>query len=198
MQQKQPKQQKQQAPSQSQPQMPAWGWALILLFTAVAAFSLWQLKDATSPLSLWDNNAEPARQRTIRVHVRGSVLSPGVYDIPAGSRASDAVEIAGGADAKADLDGLNLARFLKDGDSVQVPAIKAQPTPSPQQALQVDVNLADVQQLQQLPGISQATAEAIIQYRRKHGAFLSLDELTRVKGIGAATLEQIRPLLVLE
>lgn len=178
--------------------IPVWGWALILVIIAAAGLSLWRLAGAMPLLPFTADTAVPARERVIRVHVTGSVLQPGVYELPAGSRVQDAVEMAGGAGAQADLNGINLARFLKDGDGVQVPDIKAEPSPSPADHMQADINLASAAQLAKVPGFTQAMAEDIVKYREKYGAFESLEQLTQIKGIGAARLEAIRPYLILQ
>ena len=119
---------------------------------------------------------------------------------------ADVVEAAGGPSPDADLDQLNLAAKVGDGDRVYVPrrgeALPAQAsTPGagpvaaggPAGAGPVDLNTATAEQLEALPGVGPATAAAILDYRREHGRFRSVDELLDVRGIGEAKLAALRP-----
>ena len=137
------------------------------------------------------------------VHVAGKVRNPGVVRLPAGSRVLDAVEAAGGAEAGVDLTGLNLARFLGDGEQVLVgisaPADGAatggggQPAGASTGGL-VNLNTATLDQLDTLPGIGPTLAERILQWRQQHGRFSSVDELQEVSGIGPMKFEQLADL----
>ena len=141
--------------------------------------------------------APPAPPPRLVVDVAGAVRRPGLYRLPQGSRVADAVARAGGASAKASLDGVNLAAPLADGEQVLVPARGAAAstgaTPSP--TAPVDLNTATAEQLDTLPGVGPATAQKIIDYRQAHGPFRSLDELEAVPGIGPAKLEQMKGLV---
>jgi competence protein ComEA len=140
------------------------------------------------------------------VHVAGLVRHPGVYQFDAGQRVIDAVQAAGGPRKKADLDALNLAALLTDGEQILVPpagAAVAPPVPgvgsSPgapgASGALVNVNTATEPELEELPGIGPVLAAAIIAYRTEHGPFPSVDALDDVSGIGPATLENLRPLV---
>ena len=137
---------------------------------------------------------------TLFVHVAGLVRHPGVYEFRPGQRVIDAVTAAGGPRKKADLDALNLAALLTDGEQVLVPTRgTAWPgTPvtgsSPGSTL-VNVNTATEQELEALPGIGPVLAQKIIDYRTEHGPFPTVDALDDVSGIGPATLEDLRPLV---
>jgi competence protein ComEA len=140
------------------------------------------------------------------IHVAGAVASPGVYELDASARVIDAVTAAGGPGADADLDGLNLAASLVDGERVYVPhigevdpatvpsggaAVPAAPTDeSP--AGPVNVNTATAAELESLPGVGPATATAIVDERTRNGPFASVDDLERVPGIGPAKLAALR------
>ncbi len=145
---------------------------------------------------------------TVTVHVAGHVAHPGVYAVPAGARVADAVVAAGGAAGDADLEQLNLAARLSDGERVYVPAkgeaapaVVASPaTAGPASkggapAGPVDLNSATAEQLEALPGVGPATSKAILTYRASHGRFRSVTELLEVPGIGPAKLEALRPLV---
>ncbi len=135
---------------------------------------------------------------TLHVHVAGAVVQPGLYRVVAPSRVAEVVEAAGGPTAGADLDRLNLAALVVDGDRVEVP-LAGQPLvgptlPSaPTGSDLVDVNQAGLAELQQLPGIGPGLAAAIISDRQEHGPYVGVDDLDRVPGIGPATLERLRP-----
>jgi competence protein ComEA len=140
------------------------------------------------------------------VHVAGAVASPGVYELTPLARVIDAVTIAGGPTADADLDGLNLAAPLADGQRVYVPHAgevdpaavpsggPAAPAESGDDAPRgpVNVNTASAAELESLPGVGPATAAAIIDERTRNGPFASIDDLERVPGIGPAKLAALR------
>jgi competence protein ComEA len=142
------------------------------------------------------------------VHVVGAVAAPGVQRLPAGSRVIDAVEGAGGTAGDADLARINLAAPLADGQQVYVlrigevapvPPVGAtagaagSPAGGDAAGGLVDLNRATAVELEELPGVGPATAEAIIAHREQNGPFASVDDLIDVRGIGDAKLEQIRP-----
>lgn len=126
------------------------------------------------------------------VHVVGAVGRPGLVTLPSGSRVADAIEAAGGASTDAHVAALNLARLLADGEQIVVPREGEEPEAGGPSGVSsedtVDLNRADAAALQQLPGIGPALAERIVDYRREHGPFGSVDELANVPGIGAKTL----------
>jgi competence protein ComEA len=138
------------------------------------------------------------------VYVAGRVAAPGVYTLPVPARVDDAVRAAGGPTADADLDIVNLAAVVHDGERVFVPAV-GQPIPdvagvttpagSTAPVFPININTADTDQLDQLPGVGPATAAAIIAQRQQHGPFQSIDELSDVRGIGPAKLDAIRGLV---
>ncbi len=138
------------------------------------------------------------------VHVAGAVVSPGVYTVPDGARVHDAVLAAGGPIDGADLDRLNLAAHLGDAERVYVPLVgedEVMPLTTPSAGEQgpaqgmVNLNRADADELETLPGIGPATAAAIIDDRQRNGPFATVDDLERVSGIGPATLERLRDLV---
>ena len=130
------------------------------------------------------------------VHVAGAVTHPGVVELDDGARVIDAIEAAGGALATADLDRLNLAAKLTDGQRVLVQNVGDPPAPdvatggeqpappgeSP--GALVDLNTATSEQLEELPGIGPALAEAILTERERRGGFRNVLELRDVRGIG--------------
>jgi competence protein ComEA len=134
------------------------------------------------------------------VDVAGAVRRPGLYRLAPGARVDDALAAAGGATPRADLDAVNRAAPLADGEQIVVPArgaaAAAGGAPGTAAGAPVDLNSATAEQLDTLPGIGPATAEKIVAYRQQHGAFHSLAELDAVSGIGPAKLEQLKGLVV--
>jgi competence protein ComEA len=145
----------------------------------------------------------PPTAASLRVHVTGAVLRPGVYALSPGSIVQDALEAAGGAQPGAVVEAINLAAPLQSGEQIFVPRAATQSptlvaTPSSQTVTGlVNVNAATAPELDLLPGIGPALAQNIIDYRQAHGPFASLEDLLDVPGIGPAKLEQIRDLIVL-
>jgi competence protein ComEA len=146
----------------------------------------------------------PPTPGPLRVYVSGAVAHPGVYDLPLGSIVEQAVEAAGGPLEEADLDRINLAAPLEDGEQIRVPLqIEASPvgvTPvsDPHTADLVNINTATAPELELLPGIGPSLAQAIVSYRESHGLFHEIEGLLDVPGIGPAKLEQIRGLVTVE
>ena len=142
------------------------------------------------------------------VYVCGEVVNPGVYELPAGARVCDAVDAAGGFTKKASHDYWNLAEALTDGQMISFPTEeeaaerKKHDTDGntsaetifadPETDGKVNINTADVNQLQQLSGIGQTRAEAIIAYRNEHGAFAKVEDIMKVSGIKNALFEKMR------
>ena len=140
---------------------------------------------------------EPAGKVT--VDVTGKVHDPGVVVLDAGSRVIDALEAAGGPRRGVDLSSLNLARVLVDGEQVVVgraapPAVAGSvPVTTPGAGPLVNLNTADLAQLETLPDVGPVTAQAIVDWRTQHGGFTDVAELLEVDGIGDATLATLRP-----
>lgn len=150
---------------------------------------------------------------TVTVHAAGAVAHPGIYVLPADARVADVVAAAGGAAPEADVDQLNLATKVADGDRVYLPrkgeipsgaaapggATSAGPGtgsgPASTRPVVVDLNAADPGQLESLPGIGPALAGAIVEHRTRNGRFRSVDDLLDVPGIGPAKLATLRPLV---
>ena len=139
--------------------------------------------------------AEPATQ-TLCVYVCGEVKSPGVYELPEGSRIVDAVEAAGGMTEAASGTWLNLAEPVSDGQKIEVPSeAEASELEKEQQEAQsglVNLNTASAEELMTLTGIGESKAEAILSYREEHGGFEKPEELMEIPGIKEGVFEKIR------
>lgn len=201
---------------------------LLLLLAGCAATSLLSSdKEEPAPAASFSSagvqsadgqRSGKAQGKTIRVQVSGAVLEPGVYDLPADSRAEAAIAAAGGLTENAAAERVNMVRKLRDGMLLQVPAQKAGGGKKAAQratgaagasgnaanahgknsadkrdgsAGRVRINSASVSELQSLPGVGPALAQRIIAERRR-GRFASAEDLLRVSGIGKAKLEKMR------
>ena len=132
----------------------------------------------------------------VAVHVKGEDKNPGYYELDYGSRVKDAVDKAGGTTNKANLNGVNLAAKILDGDEIIIPA-KASGVVAGESATQtsetaININTADINLLCTLEGIGTSTAEAIINYRTNKGAFMKIEDIKKVEGIGNAKFDAIK------
>lgn len=152
---------------------------------------------ASEPVAERGNLPAPAAP-TVMVHVVGAVESPGVIELPENSRIVDALAKAGGARADAVLSGINLARVLFDGEQIVVPALGDEPVVAPGDAPPglVSLSRGTSAELETLPRVGPATAARIIAWREANGPFSSVDDVLAVAGIGPATLEGFRSLVV--
>ena len=168
------------------------------LQTEVSAVS----KDSSSEKEVKkEEKEESPEQDLITVDVKGAVKSPGIYDLPVGSRVHDAVQKAGGLTDEADSKSLNLAQKISDEALVYVPtkgeeAASQQATsgtsPSTSKDKKVNLNKASLEELKQVKGLGGKRAQDIIDHREANGKFKSVDELKKVSGIGAKTIEQLK------
>ena len=137
------------------------------------------------------------RTDDVVVYVSGAVASPGVLTLPASSRVIDAITAAGGALPEADLESINLARILVDGEQIRVAVVGESPPASSEAGTAagacVRLATATETELQTLPGIGPALAQRIISYRSTHPRLTSVEELDDVPGIGPSLIEKIRP-----
>ena len=154
---------------------------------------------------------EAEAEETVCVHVVGCVNAPGVYVCQKGARLADAVSAAGGFTEDAAADAVNLAREVTDGEQVRIPSVEeaAAQSQAPYEEAssatasatssasdgKVNVNTATSAQLQTVSGIGEVTAQKIIDEREANGPFSSVDDLTRVSGIGEKKLASLRDYL---
>lgn len=146
----------------------------------------------------------------VTVHVVGQVRRPGMVTLDAGARVADAIEEVGGATGRADLDGVNLARLLVDGEQVVVPkpgetppvagapaggapSAGGAPAGTPAAGTPVNLNTADLATLETLPGVGPVLAQRILDWRTEHGRFTAVEELGEVSGIGDKIYAQLAP-----
>lgn len=170
-----------------------WQLALVgVLAVGVLGYSLSssQVESAENPVGLF----EPLQfENTISVHVVGEVETPGLYELPIGANAAEAIAAAGGMTADAQEASINLARTLVDGEQLYV----LSQTESVQGTGKLSLNQATAEQLDSLPGIGPALSERIVAHRQSIGSFRSIEELTNVSGIGPKLFSKIRDQLTI-
>ena len=183
------------------------GTAVLAVILAFAGRTLLRPGHAAVPPPV--RGAGPARAvkaARLFVDVVGAVRRPGLYRVPDGARVADAVSRAGGATRNAQLELVNLAARVADGEQVVVPRRGAGAVSGATgagggggggtiPAGPVHLNSATLEQLDSLPGVGPVTAQKIVDYREQHGGFGSVDELDAVPGIGPARLENLRGLV---
>ena len=142
------------------------------------------------------------------VDIKGEVLRPGVYEFSCESRIQEVIKKAGGFTEEADETKINLAQKISDQMQIIVPNLHSKQeggvtegnfekgnssnsTPSNSKQGTVNINTATLEELQTIKGIGKKKAEAILQYRKEHGAFRTKEDLLQVKGIGKKALEAI-------
>lgn len=148
------------------------------------------------------------------LHVAGAVARPGIVELAPGSRVHDAVAAAGGSTPAADLDRLNLAAVVVDGQKIYVPR-QGEPVPAADSAGaapgetgigsgggvasaaagKTNLNSAGLEELGALPKVGPVLAQRIVDWRKEHGPFTSVEELDAVDGVGPKMLETLLPLV---
>ena len=139
---------------------------------------------------------EQVQAPQIFVDVTGAVNTPGVYTLTASSRVIDAIKAAGGSAPGADLSTINLARVLADGEQIYVDAAitnsKGVRVSAPKRSGPININRATAGDFDSLDGIGPVIANRIVAYRKTHGPFITIEDLQKVSGIGAAKFSQIK------
>jgi competence protein ComEA len=184
-------------------------WVLLLasVFVAVMGLVLLQLlRREPAPIILSTATSPPSPEVTptphpVRVYVSGAVLHPDVYALEPDSIVKDALTAAGGSAKDADLDRINLASPLSDGQQVHVPRLgeESPPVQAPSRlsgiAGKINLNTADAALLETLPGLGPVLAQRIVDYRQEHGRFDRIEDIMEVPGIGQRTFEALQDLI---
>lgn len=153
-----------------------------------------------------ENNTEKEQQEKILVvYICGAVVNPGVYELPQDARVVQAIEAAGGLREDADTVTVNQAKRLEDGEQIQIltkeeaEAVKSNRTieggETSGEPEKININLADAAALMTLPGIGQAKADAIIEYREANGKFTSITDIMKISGIKESVFSKIEDLI---
>lgn len=161
---------------------------------------------ASRPAASSGASASQAAPAMLIIDVVGKVRRPGIVTVPKGSRVYEAIDAAGGLRGRVDITSLNMARELGDGEQILVgldpvdpsgaPVMGGAPATGGSGVAKINLNTATADQLDTLPGVGPVTAQAILSWRDTNGRFGSVDDLLDVKGIGEATLAELRDLVV--
>lgn len=154
--------------------------AVILLGMAFYFF-LSPSKEETAPNIVELSGTEKSSEKQMLVYVVGAVKAPGVYEIPVDSRVYEAVKAAGDVLPYADMEAVNMAETVTDGEKIYIPLA---PGRTAGDSHLVNINQATVSELTALPGVGPATAEKIVQYREEHGPFQKKEDIKKVPSIG--------------
>ena len=188
------------------------GMAVVLVLAAVAvahvlsgaaAASDFEISSSESPTLEASDERE---SEVVFVHVSGEVQNPGLYQMESGLRVADAVNAAGGFTDEADESSCNLARVISDGEHIIIPSTEDAALPgstsdkplgavSATPNVPVNINTATAEQLEALPGIGSSTARKIVVNRESEGVFETVEDLTRVSGIGQKKIEALEGLI---
>lgn len=151
-------------------------------------------------------NQENINDNKIVVDIKGAVKAPKEYELKAGSRVRDLIEIAGGLTPEADEEKIYFSKILEDEQCIKIYKIgeevldseieveeqQEKGTGAVDSKGKININKATVDELMTIPGIGQVKAQSIVDYRNENGKFNSVDELTNITGIGVKTLEKLR------
>ena len=151
---------------------------------------------------------EEEDENEIIVDVKGAVKKPGIYKLSSKNRVSDAVASAGGFTEEAERKGINLAKKLQDEAEVYVP-VRGEAetnhlletkdnTSKTVEKTKININTADLTELQQLSGVGAKKAQDILDFRSENGSFQSVEELTKVSGFGPKTLEKLKEAITVD
>ncbi|WP_461145179.1 ComEA family DNA-binding protein [Salinifilum aidingensis] len=152
------------------------------------------LRPTAPPATSAPASTEPTPEELV-VSVVGRVHDPGLVTIAPGDRVAAALAAAGGPLPDTDVTALNLARQLDDGEQLHVGIPEPEPPPGGSAAEEgpvVNLNSADEEELQQLPGVGEVTAQQIVRWRSEHGEFSSVEQLQDIDGIGEKTVQRLR------
>ena len=185
---------------------------VILVTTIYYIYSITNTEEGNEEIIV----AEESEQKTeevdtenieeIIVHIAGEVNNEGIVRINEGARIADVIEKAGGLTLEADITNINLAYVVEDGQKITIPKKQENKeietiTESAEQnatyenetaTKKVNINKADIDELQELPGIGESTAQKIINYREENGKFKQIEDIMNVPGIGEAKFENIK------
>lgn len=180
----------------------------LIVLPLIAALAAWFLfknepEEEVDPMIFATSSSQETKQSSQEwyVDVKGAVKQGGMYRITQGMRLMDAIELAGGFTTEADQNQINFSKLLADQEIIYVPKIGEElPTihetdsnkTTASETEKININTADVNELQQLSGIGEKRAADIVKYREENGSFRAVEDLTKVSGIGEKTLENLK------
>ena len=175
----------------------------IAAVVAIAVIGLYFYKESKNSYTnedefaiVTENEEIPEEEEEITIHIIGEVKYPGIVILKTGQRIIDAIDAAGGETEEADLNKINLAQLLSDGDKIYVPSINdneiEEYKDTTSRSSTVNINIATLEELTSLPGIGESTAQRIIDYRKQNGKFKTIDDLKNVSGIGESKFNNLK------
>ncbi|GMB00790.1 ComEA family DNA-binding protein [Pelosinus sp. IPA-1] len=179
---------------------------LAVLIVAGSFYSFWQKSSISASTSSSEALAKSApiseeKNSEIFVYISGAVHNPGVFKASQNARVFDIVAMAGGLTSDADVTKINMAQSVKDGAHLHVVERAIVQGNNVAAGLNkskvggsntVNINTAEKNELDALPGVGPALAERIIEYRQTNGSFKDIDELKKVPGIGSSKFEKMK------
>jgi competence protein ComEA len=174
--------------------MPSRNWiAVVVLVLAVLGARAWYGRSTPEPAPLVVDTVSDSAAELITVDVSGKVVHPGLIVVPGGSRLADAIAAAGGTTRDADLERVNLAAPLQDGQQVVIPGSDDPGTAEDgSNDGKIHINTATPSELEQLPGVGPVLAGRIAAFREENGPFEAVEDLLDISGIGESKLEMLR------
>lgn len=176
---------------------------VVIIATTVGIYMYKQTQENTVSYYGNEEQSEETHISQITVHITGAINNPGVVVLEEGARIVDALEAAGGETEEADVNRLNLAYVLEDGEKLYIPSkneeeqeyiTQGKDNMSEGQS-KININSAQIEELITLPGVGEATANKIIEYRKENGKFQKIEDLKNVPGIGDSKFENIKMLI---
>ena len=149
-------------------------------------------------INIQSDSGDQEGQGVIYVDIGGEVAMPGVYEVNEGTRLFEVIERAGGLTEEADIDEINRAETVFDGQKIMIGAIgdtaqtDEKGNSNYEDEGKVNINTADSAELQSIPGIGPSKAERIIEYRESQGRFKTVEDIKNISGIGNKTFESIK------
>lgn len=155
-----------------------------------------------------ESSIQEEKDDIIYVHVCGSVVTPGVYELTNKARVLDAIIKAGGFKEDAAKDAINQAQLLFDGQRLYIPnqedmaagfnlvELNRNQDQDKESGNQVNINVATKEELMNLPGIGESKAESIISYREEHNGFQSIEDIQKISGIKEAVFQKVKDYIV--
>ena len=145
---------------------------------------------------------ETIENEKIKIHIAGEIINPGIYELKENSRISDAIEASGGLTSNANLNTINLAYILSDGQKIVIPSINEENNGNTIDEIseevfyntnnKININTASISELIKINGIGNSTAQSIIDYRKQNGKFGSIEDIKNIRGIGENKYNQIK------
>lgn len=160
----------------------------------------WEENESAFQQATEDSEKTTEETGKIIVDIKGEINKPGVYELEGDARVKEVILEAGGLTKQAEEKQLNLAEKLQDQQMIYIPnkeeaeemAIDGDKETGDNNEDMIDINAADINELQKISGVGPAKAQAIVDYREENGAFESVDELNEISGFGEKTVEKLR------